>query len=56
MFPTAFVVSFVVFWSEGWCELHVTCACQLQCLHVKSSINCSGIAVYCDCHALNSAN
>ena len=40
MSPTAVVVLFVVFWSEGWCELHVSCSCQLQCLHVKNSINC----------------
>ena len=56
MSPTAGVVSFVVFWSEGWCEVHVTFPYQLQCLHVRSSINCSWIAVYCDCAALNSAN
>lgn len=41
MSPTAGVVLFVVFWSEGRCEVHVTCPYQLQCLHVRSSINCS---------------
>ena len=41
MSPRAVVVSFVVFWSKGQWELHVTFSCQLQCLHVKSSIDCS---------------